>query len=185
MGKNIRHILISTCLSFCIAISIMILLELSFGGFVKPQNNSYDLDNFSLEDISDVEIMTNPDCYRAFMSRKFDDNFSELSDVETDRDYYLYSAKRITGVVTVHTTFANWYDSWAQSLSVLVNAKLNSGNATIFIICNGILVEKIELSEKKEEIRFSYQFDSNSDYCIKLVCNRASVQIEVEREWSY
>lgn len=185
MKKIIKHILISACVSFGIALIIMLLLELAFCGFVKPQNNTYDLDNFSLENVSDEEIVTNPDCYKAFMSRIFDEDYAELSDVETDRDYYFYSAKRITGVITIHTTFANWYDTWAESLSVLLNAELKHGNATVFIICDGKIAEKIELSPNKEEIEFSYQFDSNSDYCIKLVCNRADVQICVEREWSY
>lgn len=180
MKKYLKRVLISILVTCLVTIAIIFSFELAFDGIARPQNDAYNLKKFSIESVSAEEILTKPDCYKAFMERKSDTFYLLGEEPNPNSDYYIYSAGRITGVVTVHTTFAGWED---ESLNLLIEATLEHGSATMVLICDGEIVERVELQKDFGTCDFSYKFDKNSNYTVKLICKSARITICTDRVW--
>ena len=175
--RILKRSLISFFLACLAAVAIVVFFEMLAGGFVRNKNDIYDFKKFSIESLSDEEIVENPDCYKAFMQREPYSYY--LTGYETPAmSDYAYTAKRITGVITVHITDESILNLYKKDLTTRVQAKLKAGKATMVVIRDGEIIDRVNLEKNSEFSEFSYQLEKNSNYVIKLVCKSAKIEIE-------
>lgn len=165
-----------------IVCSVFLLIMIFYSCFSeKDDSKMLDLDNFKIENITEEEKKTVTDCYKGFRTkwRASGENsgFDGHKYENEDHDETRFSAKKITGIKTVNATEAeNCTVNW------IIGSTVSKGNAKIIIVVDSeIILKEFEFGQK---INFEYKADGKHEVLVKIICEDAEVNIEVERTLS-
>ena len=171
-------------IGFIIVACIMaiMLFVAGIGELVNPADEfgveKLDLSNFSLEKITDEQIISIDSQYRAYRyksSRKGSETGVDNRRYEDyDRDQLSFSAKKITGIHPIQATKVT-----DGTLRVNIESKLNSGEMKIVVIRDDEILEYLEVGRPLE---LNYSAEGEHTYYIKLLCKEANMSVTVTRE---
>ena len=181
MGSKFRHI---SKIGFIVTGCLMALMMLFSGidGLVnpddRPKSEKLDLDNFSLETLTDEQIVLIEKQYKAYRynsSKKGGDtDVDNFRYEDYDRDKLSFSAKKITGIHPIQATKVT-----DGTLRVNIETKLNSGEMKIVVIRDDEILEYLEVGRPLE---LNYSAEGEHTYYIKLLCKEANMSVTVTRE---
>ena len=135
---------------------------------------SFDLDDFTIEEITDEQIIHIGDYCTGFMvSERCTGSKTGSADLRYDRDKYEYSSKIVNGIKNVsYSEISN------ATLELLISSVLNEGEAKIAVIMDNQILEYVELGTEKQ---LTYEVDGKHEFYVKLICKDANVEITVAR----
>ncbi len=171
--QKIRDIGVVVCSIFIV---ISMLSGLLSGN--KKDIPEIDLDSFSIENLTEEEILKISHASRGFFSHfAYKGEKTGVSGTgyrDYDRDNTKFSCRKITGINTVNATKAeDCVVEWSIDFNVL------KGNAKAVIVMDE--TEIIKEFEAGEDIVFSYEIVGEHEFYVKILCEKARVEIEVDR----
>ncbi|MBE6536349.1 MAG: hypothetical protein E7673_00195 [Ruminococcaceae bacterium] len=171
--SKIRKIGIIVC---AIGIISIIVSSLFYGN--KKDIPELDFENFSLENVTEEEKLKIPSSYRGsslhISSSGGRSGISSTYYNDCDRDNMNFSCKKMTGITTVNATKAkDCIVEWVIKFDV------SEGNAKIIIVMDE--KEIIKEFDPGEDIFFSYEVTDKHNFYVKVLCEKARVEIDVER----
>ena len=144
----------------------------------RPRKERLDLDSFSLDTLTDDQILSIDSQYTAYKYKSTKNgsgtgvNASKYE--EYDRDELSFSSKKITGIHPVLATKVK-----DATLRVNVESVLNSGEMKIVVIKDGAILEYIEVGKTQQ---LTYYAEGEHTYYFKILCNKANISVTVSRE---
>ena len=153
-------------------------------GIIDPSSmkngSDIDLKNFSVDSLTDEQIASTPGRYSAFSSsQRSSGGYSGVRDSrysDYDRDRCSYSAKKITGIMTVSATKVK-----NSTLNLTIESNLKAGEMKIVVVRDNEILEYVDVSQTCE---LSYESDGEHFYYVKIICNKAQASISVSRNIS-
>lgn len=171
-------------LGFIIVACIMVLMLLVAGigelldSEGRPDVEKLDLSNFSLENLTDNQIVCIESQYSAYRYKSSKNGNETGIDNQRyeayDRDQLSFSAKKITGI---HPLIATKVSD--GNLHIKIESSLNSGEMKIVVIRDDKILEYLEVGKVVE---LNYYADGEHTYYIKLLGKDANMSITVSRE---
>ena len=171
--KRIAHI------GFFIALVVVIISIIFisiYNGEQNPDIAMPDLSKFSLEELSNeqiIHISIHYNSLKSHVSRSGNRSGVVGTYKDFDSDICDYSSKKITGIMTLSVTLAK-----DCTLKLDINSKVESGNLRFVLICDNEIIETIEATS---DISFTYNVVGEHTYYVKALCENASVEITVKR----
>ena len=170
MNKTVKTVLIP----FVIIVALVAFIVIR----VIMLSNSFDEEGFKISELTEEEIVNEPDYCRARMSKLqasgYDSGVKNDRFEEVDLDRVTYSSKRITGINTVSATRIK-----DATLKLYIDSELVSGNGKIVIVQDDKILEYLEFGEHKE---FFVTVEGEHHVYVKILCEIAEVDVTVERQ---
>lgn len=170
---KVRNVGVIVC---SLALVIMIITSIFSGN--KKDVSKLDLDNFSLETVTIEEQLKVPSSYRGFFEHvRSSGESSGIRSVyykDYDKDKTYFSCKKITGINTVNAT-----DAEDCTVEWKIDFNVSKGDAKAIIVMDEN--EIIKEFDPGENIVFSHEVIGEHNFYVKILCEKAKVQIEVER----
>lgn len=161
------------CLICLIIVSTVYLLNLD----ELNQSSSLDLENFSIDTLTDEQIATETKArvYKSSTNYKNNSGSGASSIAKLDADRIQFSCKSITGIKKVSLTKAQ-----DCTLRLNISSELKSGKAKIVILCDDQILDYVEFNETKE---LTYTVTEEHIFTVKILCEDAELSIEVVRSF--
>ena len=143
-----------------------------------PSDNSIDLENFSISDLSEDQIVNTVSQFRGGWTTSH--KYGEQSGVQTkryfgsDRDGVDISHKKATGITTVCSTRIE-----NATVRITVDAEVVSGEMRMVVVDSEGALEWIEL---KDHFVLEFSADETKEYYIKILCEDANIRLNIARE---
>ena len=133
----------------------------------KPDVEQPDLNNFSIELLSEDQILYVSNQYKASKTHE---------EGKYNRDYYLFSSKEITGIITLSKTLAK-----DCNLELAINSKIDSGTVRLVLICDEQI---LEIVDPTSDMKFTYKVVGEHTYYVKALCGTAKMEIVINKSCS-
>ena len=178
MRKRLRKLMIFIAIMWVIAICVNTYLTIS--SLMKhkdePEEEVYDLGEFSIETISDYDIV-NVNRFTSFRSHRESSGSSTGAPKGTqysDADKAIFKCENIFGVMTVSATKA-------QNCTLVLNitTEINVGTAQIVIVRDDEVIERLDFGGNATR---SYNVEGEHIFRVKVLAENAEIKITVERE---
>ena len=139
------------------------------------QGSDLDLENFSIEALTDEQIINEVKSHEEKSSVEYTNNTgSGASNIaQLDSDRIQYSCEKVTGIARVSVTKAK-----DCTLTLNISSTLESGNAKIVVVRDDMILDYVEFGESKE---LTYSVTGEHIFTVKLLCEEAKLSVEVIR----
>ena len=138
-----------------------------------------DLDNFVIADLTNEQIASTSGSCKVtephFERSGSNSGITDIKFADEDRDKTHYTAKKITGIKTVSATLVK-----DCTIKLDIDSEVISGNAEVVILIDDIVFERINANVDKT---FKYDVVGEHTFYVRIICEDAQIDIEVEREF--
>ena len=162
----------------CIICFVIVFAVFAFNLDKFSQKSSLDLKTFSIEVLSDEQIVKVINCNSILSSTQYKNNTSTgvpNTSKTVDSDEIKFSCKEITGISEVSATKAK-----DCTLTLNISSELVSGKAEIVVIRDELILERLDFNETKQ---LSYYVTGEHIFVVKILCERAELSISVSRSF--
>lgn len=139
------------------------------------RHSALDLDDFSIDNLTDEQIITETKSQEILSSTKYQNNTSSgASSISSlDSDKIQFSCKKINGISKVSVTKAK-----DCNLILTISSELLSGRAKIVVIRDDLILDYVDFNESVE---LTYSVTGEHIFTIKILCEEAELTIAVSR----
>lgn len=165
---------------FMIIIPIFILFMLIDSFFLSPSTAEaepeFDHKNMVMSEVTDEQIIGVSSTYSAFMTSTH--QIGKKNNIrgkysEFNVDLYEFSAKKVSGIMTLSATHVK--DS---ALTLNIDSDLNEGEMKIVVIRDNEILEYVSVGES---VQLQYDVSGEHTYCVKMIAKDANMSVSVSR----